>query len=155
MSYDVKTIEEKIAQKLGVSRTTIYIWKHQFGAPKKQKRHTEAEKAEFVKQFYKIETENPQIRYYFPEFLIRARTGFELSSPGSPESGYFWDPVSEREMDIGGPIDNVQRHGGSERSTSSANSLNDIPWKWNVFGKKRNEHIGKIVQMLNTFFPFL
>uniref|UniRef100_A0A914IEY8 Uncharacterized protein n=1 Tax=Globodera rostochiensis TaxID=31243 RepID=A0A914IEY8_GLORO len=56
MSYDMKKIDEKIAQKLGVSRRTIYYWKRQIGVS----------------------------------------------------------------MDNGGPIDNVQRHVGFERSTSSA-----------------------------------
>uniref|UniRef100_A0A914IES6 Uncharacterized protein n=1 Tax=Globodera rostochiensis TaxID=31243 RepID=A0A914IES6_GLORO len=129
MSYD--KIDEKVAQKLGVARATIYNWKHQFGVSKKQKRLTEAEKAEFVKQFYKIEKENPQM---YKEDIAQ-KLNISLRTINS------WKRQFLNNAEIGGPIDNVQQNGGSERSTSSANSLNDIPWKWNDFGKKRNERI--------------
>uniref|UniRef100_A0A914IEX4 Transposase n=1 Tax=Globodera rostochiensis TaxID=31243 RepID=A0A914IEX4_GLORO len=118
----------------------IAEWKKQFGASKNRKKHTEAKKAEFMKQFYKIEEKNPKMN----KEEIAQRLNIPMTTINRWKRQF--------KVDDGGLIDN-QRHGGSERSTSSANSLNDIPWKWNVFGKKRNERIGKIPHKCYTFIP--
>uniref|UniRef100_A0A183CCN9 Transposase n=1 Tax=Globodera pallida TaxID=36090 RepID=A0A183CCN9_GLOPA len=102
MSYDMKKIDEKIAQKLGVCRTTFYNWKNEIGILKKQKRHTEAEKAEFVKQFYKIEEENPKMN--------KEKIAQMLNIPLPTIN--FWKRQFLNKADNGGPIDNVQWHGG-------------------------------------------